>query len=279
MKRGKFFEILVIFSLTIMFLLPSIYADLYGSVGANVTIKGSINCEGSGTFWSDYSDPSLGVVIIPTNDYDTCFQPGGYPTSECCPAGHACQDSSNGKICVFVNKFYCHDFDGSNESECEGASFDIANRSIDLLEGYCGEPAFDEQVIDGTTCINYYNNYSCSCNWDSDLSTCEPFQNISSFGVDCTIGDEVKSSSGNCTWDLISWDDQCNSSGYIAVSYKGIPSGENPPENCVGIVQKTIDCSSVTMMDFFEKGQFFQVILILTLIYVGYFIYTNKIKK
>lgn len=284
MKRGKIFAI---FIMGVLFLLPFIFAEdniLSGSIGFTVNVKGGLICNRNLQQWENYSaNPSNPIIRSATGPTGNCYSPFGInndtgaPDTMCCPLYYTCV--STGEVdnywpgqqrygCQMNAKSFCNEFNAS-ESECTGNNSGNIATAINTISsmglGSCGSGAsWTEPGV--KTCRNITR---CTCTWNSTMRTCGVSQNVSQ---DCYTTAGIQQpivTVGGCDWAADNTEDHCNDGlGYIKFYWKGTPRGTTTEPMCDGrLVEQTIDCSSIVMMNFFDEKMFIITLFLLGIIY------------
>jgi hypothetical protein len=292
MKRGKSLVFLGVLILLIIFLISFVFAnyDLIKEETFDLTVKGGLFCEDNGLKWVDYSGgipisrSTIGLGANCNNSKatikGTVCCPGGYSCKEAAPIPGVINIDQNGDPvynCVLDNKFYCHQF---NSSECEGEGKrpQEANRTVyEIKNGTCGVSYGWTQTGSGNTSKGCYKINDCYCSLNVSSNKCDAVQNVR---TECThTYNPPPEGFGNCTLELLNWDDKCLDEGYIQTTWKQYPSIDNPPADCTeGLIEKTIDCSSIIKMNFFDQYNFITAILLLVSIY-SFYIISKKYQK
>ena len=294
MKRGKGLVVFGILILLIIVLISFVIAtyDLTNEENFDLTVNGGLFCEAGGTKWVDYRGGGTPIERLTTGTSaancnnsqatikGTVCCPGGYSCKEAVPIPGVINIDMNGDPiynCIPDNKFYCHQF---NESECEGNGGRpiAANKTVyEIKNGTCGV-AYDivhTDITNGTKMCWKTNNCYCSLNITS--KKCDAVQSPI---INCTYKYIPQASDpGSCTLELLNWDDKCLDEGYIETTWKQYPTGV-PPANCADtLITKTVDCSSIIKMSFFDKYNFISAILLLVSIYSFYIVSKKSQKK
>jgi len=276
MKKGK-----IILIIGLLLLIPIVFA-LDDTTYTVLQTKGAMVCSDDKTYWTDYSEESL--PRYPTlGDSANCFAPSSNPDNpiigqtECCPDGYKCiqtpQSLSSGGDpvghCVYQGRYYCMQFNQS-QNDCErNTSASIANRSVPS-NIQCGALS-DLYDLEGTS-MKCINETICKCAWNATSTRCDAIENHTQTCADGTA--MVERVPGSCTWTVNSWNDLCSTDGIIEVQWQGFLEGEyiDSVDTCTG-KSEIIECASSIKMGFFSITN---IIIAVVLIAIIYYLFSKK---
>jgi hypothetical protein len=229
-----------------------------------IIISGGVECSDEGNFWINNTNPSIPIIVNTTGPNSNCYNPNNPVFQKCCPSGFECIQKTpvqvdpktgwNIYFCNYTGENYCWDIKTSEK--CNSPTKATVLNSFKFLGKTCGN-SIGWIDSSGDTC---YNKTVCSCKWNAGTGKCNADSQSS----------RVCQNSGTtnfptCDFVPVSWDDQCNETGFLIVQIDAIGDPSDP--ECIDQT-KTIACEEIAKLGFFNKWNFIAAVLVLIVVYV-----------